>query len=253
MPLHDWTRVDAGIFHDFHLAWIAELRRALNGGLLPPGYYALAEPVAGSGNPDVLALREPSPGDRNGRHDPTSDSGGTALLTAPPQTRLVARADRENYTARQRQISIRHTSGDDVVALVEIVSAGNKSSTYAWDTFCDKLLGALRQGVHLLVLDLHPPTPRDASGLHGHLWEQLTGDPVPLPPDADRTLAAYTAGAVKMAFVEPTAVGQPLRAMPLYLTPEGYVEVPLEATYLAAYAGVPPKYRRVLDAPAGLT
>lgn len=23
MPIHDWTRVEAGIFHDFHHAWIA--------------------------------------------------------------------------------------------------------------------------------------------------------------------------------------------------------------------------------------
>ncbi len=36
MPFHDWTRVEPGIFHDFHLAWIGELRRALNSGLLPP-------------------------------------------------------------------------------------------------------------------------------------------------------------------------------------------------------------------------
>src|SRR4051794_37951305 len=40
MPLHDWTRVEAGIFHDFHNAWVVELRTALNGGLLPPDYYA---------------------------------------------------------------------------------------------------------------------------------------------------------------------------------------------------------------------
>lgn len=33
MPVHDWTRVEAGIFHDFHTAWIPELRRALNGSL----------------------------------------------------------------------------------------------------------------------------------------------------------------------------------------------------------------------------
>jgi hypothetical protein len=30
MPVHDWTRVDAGIFHDFHNAWITELRNVLN-------------------------------------------------------------------------------------------------------------------------------------------------------------------------------------------------------------------------------
>ncbi len=249
MPLHDWTRVDAGIFHSFHLSWIAELIRTLNGGLLPSEYYALGEPVAGSGNPDVMALHEQSAGGSNGRHNPAGEAGGTALLTALPRTRVVARAERENYTARQRQVSIRHTSGDGVVALVEIVSSGNKTSEHAWTTFCDKLLGALRQGVHLLVLDLYPPTPRDPAGLHGQFWERLTGDAVPLPPDADRTLAAYTAGAVKMAFVEPTAVGQPLRTMPLYLTADGYIETPLEETYRAAYAAVPPKYRRVLDAP----
>jgi hypothetical protein len=38
MPVHDWRRVDAGIFHHFHLGWIAELSRALNRGLLPPDY-----------------------------------------------------------------------------------------------------------------------------------------------------------------------------------------------------------------------
>ena len=35
MPVHDWTRVDAGVFHDFHNVWIAFLRNALNSGVLP--------------------------------------------------------------------------------------------------------------------------------------------------------------------------------------------------------------------------
>ena len=26
MPIHDWTRVAPGIFHDFHNAWVMELR-----------------------------------------------------------------------------------------------------------------------------------------------------------------------------------------------------------------------------------
>ena len=38
MPVHDWTRVEAGIFHDFHTVWIGGLRTALNRALLPPGY-----------------------------------------------------------------------------------------------------------------------------------------------------------------------------------------------------------------------
>ena len=39
MPIHDWTKVEAGIFHDFHSDWIQVLKRALNSGLLPPQYY----------------------------------------------------------------------------------------------------------------------------------------------------------------------------------------------------------------------
>jgi hypothetical protein len=27
MPIHDWTRVDAGIFHDFHQSWVPEIAR----------------------------------------------------------------------------------------------------------------------------------------------------------------------------------------------------------------------------------
>ena len=38
--------------------------------------------------------------------------------------------------------------------------------------------------------------------------------------------------------------------MPLFLDPEQYVNVPLEATYLGAYEGVPRYYRAVLEAPA---
>ena len=44
MPVHDWTRVDAGLFHDFHQSWSVEIKNAPNAGLLPKGYYAL-EPV----------------------------------------------------------------------------------------------------------------------------------------------------------------------------------------------------------------
>jgi hypothetical protein len=56
MPVHDWTRVEAGIFHDFHTVWIGALRTALNEGLLPQGYYALAEQHAGRSIADALTL-----------------------------------------------------------------------------------------------------------------------------------------------------------------------------------------------------
>jgi len=42
MPIHDWSPVDAGIFHHFHQAWTIEIRNALNAGLLPHGFFDLA-------------------------------------------------------------------------------------------------------------------------------------------------------------------------------------------------------------------
>ena len=54
------------------------------------------------------------------------------------------------------------------------------------------------------------------------------------------------AGAVVEAFVEHFAVGEPIPPMPLFLTRENYIRVPLEATYMAAWDDVPPQYQEVL-------
>src|SRR5438128_7569100 len=111
MPIHDWTRVSAGTWHDFHLAWIAEIRNALNGGLLPPDYYAQAEQIAGPMGPDVLTLQEPDV-PPNGKGHPNPDSaGGVAIATAPPRMRMSAEAEMNDYVLKRRTIVIRHSSG----------------------------------------------------------------------------------------------------------------------------------------------
>ena len=69
MPIHDWTRVDATLFHDFHQAWTVGIRNALNAGLLPKGYSALVEQHAAGLIPDVLALQRRARGQSH-RHVP---------------------------------------------------------------------------------------------------------------------------------------------------------------------------------------
>ena len=245
MSIHDWTRVDAGIFHDFHSAWIAEIRRVLNAGLLPAPYYALAEQIAGRLGTDVLTLESPESGD--GGHDM---EGAVALAAAPPKVRFTVRAEIDEYALKRRTVVIRHASHHRIVALIEILSPGNKSSRHAFRSFLDKAASALAYGIHLLLIDLHPPGPRDPHGIHAALWERLTEDDFAPPADKPLTLAAYAAGPVPTAFVEPVAVGDPLPDMPLFLDPEQYINVPLEATYRGAYEGVPRYYRAVLEAPA---
>src|SRR5437764_10951167 len=83
MPIHDWTRVDAGIFHAFHHDWITDISRTLNRGVLPPAYYALPEQLAGGLGPDVITLHRPG---TNGTR-PQAPEGGVALAVAPPKVR----------------------------------------------------------------------------------------------------------------------------------------------------------------------
>jgi hypothetical protein len=70
MPVHDWTRVVSGNFHDFHQRWVGAIRDALNDGRMPEGYYALAEQVAEGPKPDVVALETRS--DNSSAIDPKS-------------------------------------------------------------------------------------------------------------------------------------------------------------------------------------
>lgn len=243
--VHDWTRVEAGIFHDFHHMWIAEIRRALSTGLLPPDYYALAEQIAGGLGPDVLTLKAPA----DGAPSP-SPAGGVTLAATPPRVRFRQRAEGDLYAAKAKAVVIRHTSNHRVIAILEIVSPGNKNSRHALSAFVSKAVDILRAGVHLMVLDLFPPGARDPQGLHRLVWDEFIDNDFALPADQPLSLAAYIAGDWPEAFIEPVAVGNSLPEMPLFLTPEIYVPVPLEATYQSAWETVPAYWRRVLTTPA---
>src|SRR3954471_8724786 len=164
MPIHDWSRVSAGTFHAFHLAWIAEIQRVMNGGLLPPGFYAMAEQVAGEMVPDVLTLQDLGGGgsERGSDANNGGDAGGVAVARAQPKVAVTETiGEAALLAARRRRLVIRHTTGDRVVALLEIVSPGNKERRPPLEAFVEKAIAALEEGYHLLVIDLLPPGPFD--------------------------------------------------------------------------------------------
>jgi hypothetical protein len=198
MPVHDWTRVDAGIFHHFHHEWISELSRALNRGLLPPDYYALI--------------------------------GQSGRGLGP--------------------IAIRHLSEYGIVAMFEIISPAYTNSWHGHHVFVEKAVQILREGIHLVMVDLVPPGSRDPRRLHSAIWGEFSESDVELPSDKPLTLASYVSGPMPMAFVEPTTVGASLPEMPLFLTPEYYIPLPLEATYQSAWDAVPSFWQDVLTAPS---
>ena len=198
MSVHDWSRVDQGIFHDFHQSWTIELRNALNRETLPKGSVALIE------------------------------------------------FDQSNqYASKANRISIQHPLGR-VVAVVEIVSPGNKSSVHAVRTFVEKARELLMDGINLLVVDLFPPTVRDPQGIHKEIWDQISEEPFALPSDKPLTIAAYSAGEPKQAYVEPICVGDPLPPLPIFLSESTYIPAPLEASYQTTWDKCPQPVRELV-------
>lgn len=240
MPLHDWSRVPAGLFHHFHQSWSTRLVETLNAGRLPKGTIALVEQRAGPREPDVLAIEAGS-----GRWRSDADAGGVVTLE-PPVTRIVHRSEREIYAAKANRIVVRHHLGR-IIAVIEIVSPGNKDTRAALREFVEKTVQFLRDGIHVLVVDLFPPTPRDRQGIHQAIWDEIGDEPFQFPAGKDRTLVSYETGDDRIAYIEPVAIGDVLRDMPLFLSRGLHVAVPLESTYTATWDVAPEEFRLAVE------
>ncbi len=227
MPIHDWTRVHSGTYHSFHISWCTQIRDALNIHLLND-CYAQIEPSIQTAEPFYVDVEN--------------------VAVSAPRVKLVDEAEMDDYVLKRRTIVIRHNTGDRIIALLEIVSPGNKSSKHAFESFVEKAVEALYRGYHLMIIDLFPPTVRDPEGIHSAIWHEFNDSAFALPKELPLTLAAYSAGQRKKAYVEPTAVGRELIEMPLFLTEDRYINVPLEETYQLAFHGVARKFQALLNA-----
>lgn len=237
MPVHDWTRVTPGDFHHFHQCWVVGIGNALNGGLLPPGYMAMAEQVTGRPIPDVVALQT---------REPKGQPGGIAVASAPPSARVIAKFERINYAKRADRVVIRHGRGR-VVAIIEILSPGNKDSRNAIRSFVEKAADILNQGINLLVVDLFPPTPRDPFGIHKAIWDEFGDEPFAFPDGKPLTVASYIGGDMPTAYVESVGVGDPLPPLPIFLSETRYIPAPLESTYLQAWEVFPAMLKELFE------
>jgi hypothetical protein len=245
MPIHDWTRVDAGLFHHFHQSWTVALPNALNSGVLPSDYFALVEQNIRGPVPDVLTLQLAPNVEK-----PSNGPGGLAVATAPPRARLIQRAEADIYAVKANRVTVRHRHGE-VVAVIEIISPGNKASGAELHAFVQKAVELIRQGIHLLVVDLFPPGKRDPQGIHKAIWDEFNEEEINPPPDKPLTLVSYDAGPPRVAYVEWVGVGDVLPAMSIFLKPGIYVPAPLEATYQTAWATFPVQLKGLLEsAPA---
>ncbi len=244
MPMHNWSRVPATIYHHFHQQWTISICNALNAGLLPPGYSALVEQYSSGLYPDVLALER-----RN--RNPSSPRVEATTLEAP-RTWMTVHPREGRFHERANRVVIRHRLGD-VVCVIEVVSPGNKSGRIAVREFVAKATDFLRRGINFLLVDPFPAGSHDPQTLHKLIWDEFDeGVPFELPSDEPLLFASYRAAAAQVeftpeAFIEPLRVGAELPDMPTWLDNDLYVNVPFEQTYRAAWEVCPADFRHLVE------
>jgi hypothetical protein len=251
MPVHDWTRIFDGAFHDFHQAWVFSIKSELNHGLLPPGYYASMEQVVSGPNADVVTLDQWQPADGPAVPPQQNSSSGLAVVERPPKARFQYEADRKQYASKADQVVVRHVSEHRIIAVIEVISPGNKNNRRALDALRRKINLLLDERIHLLLIDIVPPGPVDPDGLPVAL-SVTDPEEVPVVTEAEPfsllSVCCAEAGDLLRGFAELVGLNQPLPEMPLFLSEDHYINVPLESTYLRAWDELPQPWRDIVQA-----
>lgn len=244
MPLHEWAELSG--WEGVHLLWMTELLRDVKG-KLPAGFRAyigsgpavavgVPSPTgrvpAGIGRPDV-AVRSHAAADAPRGIDPSQAAPPAALppVAEPDVEVAVAALDPDPALLVEQQ--------GRLVAAVELVSPRNKDRPVSRATYLTRYLGYLLEGVHLMLVDVHP-RPAGFS-FADRVAEELRLEHQPsLPPPFVASYRvgehAATGGRLLAVWRRNLVPGAPLPAMPLPLTTELALSVDLEPTYARAAA-----------------
>ena len=228
MPLRDHFRSPVNDKHTWdsvHGLWPGMMVRELFD-LLPGGYQAEPKIHLGSAfEVDVGTYDD----DRGPDDAPAGDATQAAL--APTLTVQADLTDQDEY-----QVQIYDTERERrLVATIEIVSPSNKDRPDTREVFVGKVSALLKQGVSVSVVDL-------VSVRRANLYAELlasVGRSDPRLPPVPPPLYAVTLRTRKPprrrtlldAWFYPMAVGEPLPTIPLWLTPDLRVMLPLETSY----------------------
>jgi hypothetical protein len=233
MPLRDHFRSPVNDTHSWdevHGGWPMEIVRSLTT-ILPVGFRAAPNVHLGSAfEVDVAGYDLDS---RDPDAPSSSGDGGTAALAALSPT-LTVEAD--VFDQDEYEVRVYDTErGRQLVAAVEIVSPSNKDRPNTRDILVGKVASLLQQGVCVSLVDL--VSVRQAN-LYAELLTLLgRTDPAlgPTPPHLYavtlRTRKPPKQRARLDAWFCPMTVGQPLPTLPIWLTPDLRVMLPLEPSY----------------------
>jgi hypothetical protein len=226
MPLHDWGD-DRG-WDGAHQYWITELSHWLRP-RLPPTFRVYLGSVPAltvdfaPGRPDV-AVREWSP--------PSAVSGNGHEAVGDPDQQAVALFELDP------QLAVHVFHQGQLIAAIELVSPRNKDRPSARTQYTSRYLGYLGQGVHLLLVDVHPRPQGFSFADAIAAASQFAQPPCPPPCAVSYRVGgpAATAGRFLDMWRRPLAAGTPLPSLPLALTGELSLPIDLEETYVRAAA-----------------
>src|SRR5258707_5157117 len=105
MPIHDWSRFDAGLFRHFHNYWYMDIGDVMNDKLLPKPYFAMIEQTAGDVIADFLTLHAPT---QNGQADGGAQCDGSSVAVAimPPKVKTKVSLPRDHSISPAKQLVI---------------------------------------------------------------------------------------------------------------------------------------------------
>jgi hypothetical protein len=207
MPIHDWTRVDANLFHHFQRCWTAAICSSLNGGLLPRHFSALLERRTPDASVQGVRLR----GDRVVIR--------RRLTEAVCAIVVVSHADKQGKRAFEALVG----------RAVQLLR--NEVNLLMVDLF-PPTIGDPR-GLPGAIWDQL-----------GKSFEPATEKRLTL---AAYVAVQTSERLAPTMFMEPIDQGDTLPDMPAFLGPDTYVPVPLEATYQVAWASCPPSMRELVE------
>jgi hypothetical protein len=221
-PVNDKHRWDA-----VHGGWPMEIVRTLFD-ILPAGF--VAEPKIYHGSPFEVDVSMIEDDDRPPHVE--ESGGGTATLTAaPPLTVPADLSELDEYEIRVYDAERERT----LVAAVEIVSPANKDRPETREQFISKADALLRQGVCVAVVDIvtsyQANLYAELLARFGQTDPRLGDPPAPLYAVTLRGRKPKKRRPVLDLWYFPLAVGQPLPTIPLWLSPELSIELPLEPSY----------------------
>jgi hypothetical protein len=248
MPLRDHFHGPVGRrpWQSFHAAWAGSIAADLNR-RLPARFVADAPVYLGSKASADVAEYESAEANDWGHNGREAGKGGVAVAPgtasevlaevanyAPPETALAMPAS----FPTEIRVEVRDV-GDNykVLAVVELVSPGNKKEADEREQFAAKCLSYLGKGIGLVVIDI--VTERHWN-LHNELVRigqkgdkfLMAGDP-PIYVTAYRPVHRNKEDLIDL-WLWPLKVGEALPAVPLALKGYGCVRLDLEATYAEA-------------------